>query len=45
MVATRTGSTTSIGSVETHELNAEINDEAFAVAMADRLHELMEGAA
>jgi uncharacterized protein (UPF0261 family) len=28
-------------SVEVHELETDINDEAFAVAMADRLHELI----
>jgi uncharacterized protein (UPF0261 family) len=28
-------------SVEVHELDLDINDEAFAVAMADRLHELI----
>jgi uncharacterized protein (UPF0261 family) len=29
-------------SVEVHELDTDINDPAFAVAMADRLHELMK---
>jgi uncharacterized protein (UPF0261 family) len=29
--------------VETHELDTDVNDPAFAVAMADRLHELIEG--
>jgi uncharacterized protein (UPF0261 family) len=28
-------------SVEVHELDTDINDPAFAVAMADRLHELV----
>jgi len=28
-------------SVEVHELDLDINDPAFAVAMADRLHELV----
>jgi uncharacterized protein (UPF0261 family) len=32
------------GSVETHELDTDVNDPAFAVAMADRLHELIEEA-
>ena len=31
--------------VEVHELEAHINDPAFAVAMADRLHELIGAAA
>lgn len=31
-------------SVEVHELDLDINDPAFAVAMADRLHELITGA-
>ena len=30
-----------IGAVEVHELETDINDPAFAVAMADRLHELI----
>ena len=30
--------------VEVHELDTDINDPAFAVAMADRLHELIEAA-
>jgi len=30
-------------SVETHELDLDVNDERFAVAMADRLHELIQG--
>jgi uncharacterized protein (UPF0261 family) len=29
--------------VEIHELEADVNDPAFAVAMADRLHELIQG--
>jgi len=32
------------GSVEVHERSEEINDPAFATAVADRLHELIEGA-
>jgi uncharacterized protein (UPF0261 family) len=32
------------GSVEVHEVKADLNDPAFAVAMADRLHELIQGA-
>jgi uncharacterized protein (UPF0261 family) len=31
--------------VEVHELDADVNDPSFALAMADRLHELIEGAA
>jgi uncharacterized protein (UPF0261 family) len=31
--------------VEVHELDAEVNDPAFAIAMADRLHELIQEAA
>jgi uncharacterized protein (UPF0261 family) len=31
--------------VEVHELDADINDPAFALAMADRLHELIEATA
>jgi uncharacterized protein (UPF0261 family) len=30
--------------VEVHELDLDVNDEAFALAMADRLHELVRGA-
>ena len=30
-----------LGTVEVHELDTDINDPAFAVAMADRLHELI----
>jgi uncharacterized protein (UPF0261 family) len=30
--------------VELHEVDADVNDPAFATAMADRLHELIEGA-
>jgi uncharacterized protein (UPF0261 family) len=30
--------------VETHELDTDVNDPAFAVAAADRLHELIEEA-
>jgi uncharacterized protein (UPF0261 family) len=33
------------GGVEVHELETDINDPAFAVAMADRLHELIGGRA
>jgi uncharacterized protein (UPF0261 family) len=33
------------GSVEVHEVEADVNDPAFADAMADRLHELVEEAA
>jgi uncharacterized protein (UPF0261 family) len=29
------------GSVEVHQVETDINDAAFATAMADRLHELM----
>jgi uncharacterized protein (UPF0261 family) len=32
-----------LGDVEAHWLELDVNDEAFAVAMADRLHELIEG--
>jgi uncharacterized protein (UPF0261 family) len=32
------------GSVEVHEVETDVNDPAFAVAMADRLHELIQGA-
>ena len=28
--------------VEVHEVDADVNDPAFAVAMADRLHELIQ---
>jgi uncharacterized protein (UPF0261 family) len=31
--------------VELHELDADVNDPAFAIAMADRLHELIAGSA
>ena len=31
--------------VEVHEVDADVNDPAFAVAMADRLHELIQGRA
>jgi uncharacterized protein (UPF0261 family) len=34
-----------VNGVETHWLELDVNDDAFAVAMADRLHELIEGAA
>jgi uncharacterized protein (UPF0261 family) len=30
------------GKVEVHEVDADVNDPAFAVAMADRLHELIQ---
>ena len=30
-----------LGGVEVHELDEDINDPAFATAMADRLHELI----
>jgi uncharacterized protein (UPF0261 family) len=30
--------------VEVHEVDADVNDEAFATAMADRLHELIQEA-
>jgi uncharacterized protein (UPF0261 family) len=30
--------------VERHDVDADVNDEAFAVAMADRLHELIQEA-
>jgi hypothetical protein len=30
--------------VEVHEIEADINDSAFALAMAERLHELVTGA-
>jgi uncharacterized protein (UPF0261 family) len=33
----------SLGDVEAHWLDLDVNDEAFAVAMADRLHELVQG--
>jgi uncharacterized protein (UPF0261 family) len=33
-----------IDGVEVHELETDVNDPAFAVAMADRLHELIGGA-
>jgi len=29
--------------VEVHEIDADINDPAFALAMAERLHELVTG--
>ena len=32
------------GKVEVHEVDADVNDPAFAVAMADRLHELIQEA-
>jgi uncharacterized protein (UPF0261 family) len=32
----------SLDGVETHELETDINDPAFAVAMADRLHAMIE---
>jgi uncharacterized protein (UPF0261 family) len=32
-------------SVEVHEIDTDINDPKFAVAMADRLHGLIQGAA
>jgi uncharacterized protein (UPF0261 family) len=32
-----------VGDVETHWLELDVNDDAFAVAMADRLHELIQG--
>jgi uncharacterized protein (UPF0261 family) len=32
------------GKVEVHEVDADVNDPAFATAMADRLHELVQGA-
>ena len=31
-------------SVEAHEVDTDVNDPAFAVAMADRLHELIQEA-
>ena len=31
------------GRVELHEVDTDINDPAFATAMADRLHELIRG--
>jgi uncharacterized protein (UPF0261 family) len=31
--------------VEVHEVDADVNDPAFARAMADRLHELIQEAA
>ncbi len=34
-----------LGDTELHELAEDINDPAFATAMADRLHELIQGAA
>jgi uncharacterized protein (UPF0261 family) len=33
------------GAVELHELDLDVNDEAFALAMADRLHEMVLAAA
>ena len=33
------------GKVEVHEVDADVNDPAFATAMADRLHELIQEAA
>ncbi|MFZ1880600.1 MAG: Tm-1-like ATP-binding domain-containing protein, partial [Gaiellaceae bacterium] len=33
-----------LGDTELHELSENINDPAFATAMADRLHELIQGA-
>jgi uncharacterized protein (UPF0261 family) len=41
-VALREGVDTS--KVEVHEVDADVNDEAFATAMADRLHELIQEA-
>ena len=35
---------TSCPSVEVHELDMDINDDAFALAAADRLHELIQEA-
>jgi uncharacterized protein (UPF0261 family) len=32
-----------ISGVEVHEMEADVNDPVFAVAMADRLHELIGG--
>jgi uncharacterized protein (UPF0261 family) len=32
------------GAVEVHEVDADVNDPAFATAMADRLHELVQEA-
>jgi uncharacterized protein (UPF0261 family) len=32
------------GGVEVHELDLDVNDERFAVAMADRLHEMITAA-
>ena len=40
--ALRAGLRETIGSVELHELDLEINDERFAAAMANRLIELIE---
>jgi uncharacterized protein (UPF0261 family) len=31
--------------VETHWLELDVNDDSFAIAMADRLHELVQGRA
>ena len=31
------------GNVEVHELDLDVNDEQFALAMADRLHEMIAG--
>ena len=33
-----------LGDVEVHELDADVNDPAFATAMADRLHAMIESA-
>jgi len=35
------GLTETLSGVEVHELDADVNDERFAVAMADRLHEMI----
>jgi uncharacterized protein (UPF0261 family) len=41
--ALRAGLRETLGSVETHEINTDINDPEFATAMANRLHELIAG--
>jgi uncharacterized protein (UPF0261 family) len=44
--ALREGLAETLGpSVEVHEVDADVNDAAFATAMADRLHELIQGRA
>jgi uncharacterized protein (UPF0261 family) len=41
--ALRSGLHETAAGVEVHELDLDVNDERFALAMADRLHEMIEG--